>query len=71
MNRPLKWGLGFLVGVFVGNLVWKYGFDSPAAKFFTAGWWQVWAAAYCVAILAIVLGLCRSAMSGDRTAESD
>ncbi len=57
MNRPLKWGLGFHIGILVGNLVWLYGLESPAAKFFTAEWWRLWAAAYCVAIIAILFGL--------------
>jgi hypothetical protein len=61
MNKPLKWGLGFLVGVFIGNVIWLYVLDAPEAKFFTGEWWQLWAAAYCVAVIAIVIGVVRSA----------
>jgi len=71
MNKPLKWGLGFLFGVLTGNFVWLYGLESPTAGFFTTGWWDVWSAAYCVAIVAILFGLVRLVMSSGRTAESD
>ena len=40
MSKTLKWGLGFLVGVFVGNLIWLHMLESAEAKFFTDEWWQ-------------------------------
>jgi hypothetical protein len=57
MNRSLKWGMGFFAGVFIGNLFWLYGLDSPTARFLTAGWFELWFAAYGLALMAILIGL--------------
>jgi len=57
MNKPLRWGLGLLAGVFIGNLVWHFALQSPSARFFTSDWWQRWVAIYAVAFIAIVIGV--------------
>ena len=31
MNKPLKWGLGFLFGLSIVNLFWLHGLESPTA----------------------------------------
>ena len=71
MNKPLKWGLGWLCGVLAGNLFWLFAFKSPTASFFTAGWWEVWPMAYCVGIVAVLAGLARMAVSAGSTAHRD
>ena len=70
MNRLLKWGMGWLLGVFVGNLVWLFGLESPAAQFFTAEWWQLWSVAYGLGIAAMALGVFRTVRAGHRHHES-
>jgi len=71
MNKPLKWGFGWLFGVLVGNFFWLFALKSPTASFLTAGWWEVWSMAYCVGIIAVLLGLVRLAMSAGPTAQRD